>query len=651
MMSGEVGQAGVIGAVRRRKEAVFVAVVEREGTRPESHGADLERKPPLSFRAILLMNFGFFGIQYSFGLQQTAIYPIYQLLGASPHDLPILSLAGPMTGLLVQPLIGAMSDRTWSDRWGRRKPYFIIGAIGCSICLFIWPFVFALWLAVLMLWLLDISNNTAMEPYRAFISDKLPDSQLAKGFLTQSMFVGAGAVSANLSIFGFQKLFAGAAGAGLPTWVFWAFFIGAICSITTVLISVISTKEIPPTQEELAELRSKPGGPGAYIGDIVSAVRAMPIGMHKIGVVFLFQWYAIVIYWQFISVSINETVFGGDAEAAAGTAAYERFLDASGFVGLMNGTYNFVTIFAALILIGVATRFGAKWTHAVALVGAAVAMIAVSQIGTQYALLLPMILLGIAWASMMGVPYIMVASMVPKERLGVYMGIVNMMIVIPMLIQTFTFGWIYQNLLGEYGPNALIFSGVLFAIGGVAMLFVSSPKEMEESPIMPLGSPREISVYDRVIVGSDGSDASLKTVGHAAGVAQSADAKLVIVSAYNPNQRGANDRTTVGMHQDIYGEEAAKDALRASIKELKFDRARQIEQRIVPGNPAKALLDVAGTSRQNLIVVGNRGLGAVDGQLLGSVPGDVVKNAVCDVLIVQTSEEEPTSRTVPGGSA
>jgi maltose/moltooligosaccharide transporter len=161
-----------------------MAVAAKHGTRSEAQSVDLDRKPLMTFRNILLMNFGFFGIQYSFGLQQTAINPIFQLIGADAHSLPILNLAGPITGLFVQPLIGALSDRTWSDRWGRRKPYFLIGAIGCSICLFLWPFVFALWLAFILLWLLDISNNTAMEPYRAFISDKLPKSQFARGFLT-----------------------------------------------------------------------------------------------------------------------------------------------------------------------------------------------------------------------------------------------------------------------------------------------------------------------------------------------------------------------------------------------------------------------------------------------------------------------------------
>jgi maltose/moltooligosaccharide transporter len=611
-----------------------MAIAAQEGSQ-EVQSEDLERKPLLSFRAILLMNFGFFGIQYSFGLQQTAINPIYQFLGADPAQLPLLNLAGPVTGLLIQPLIGAMSDRTWSDRWGRRKPYFLIGAIGCSIILFLWPFVFALWMAFILLWLLDASNNTAMEPYRAFISDKLPDSQLARGFLTQSMFVGAGAVTANLSLFVFQQLINGTTAAGIPFWVFWAFFIGSFCSIATVLISVLSTKEIPPTPEELAELRARPSGPGTYIGDIVTAVRAMPFGMHKIGFVYLFQWYAIVVYWQFVATSIGESAFGV-------TPDEKGFEQAAGWVGLMNGTYNFVTIFAALALIGFAARFGAKWIHSVALAGAAIGMLVLSQVGNQYVALLPMVLLGIAWASMMGVPYILVASMVPKERLGVYMGIVNMMIVVPMLIQTVTFGWIFENVLGGDGTNAIVFSGVLFGIGAVAMLFVSPPRETEESEIMPLGAPRRIdNVYNRVVVGSDGTPASLVTVGHAAGVAAAADADLFVVSAYNPQATPEQPSPTAaaGEHQDLYGEEAAREAIRISIKELKKERARSIDHQIVEGSPAHALLEVAGSDPRNLIVVGNRGLGAEAGEALGSVPREVVKNAVCNVMVVQTGAE------------
>jgi maltose/moltooligosaccharide transporter len=203
------------------------------------------------------MNVGFFGIQYSFGLQQSAVNPIYDMLGASPDQIPLLNLAGPMTGLLIQPIIGAMSDKTWSPRFGRRKPYFMIGAILCSICLFLFPFSSALWMAVGLLWILDAANNTAMEPYRAFIADKLPNDQHPTGFLTQSFFTGLGITLANLSLFFFQKHITGTYGQ-LPIWVYASFFLGTICSIASVGWSVYKTPEIPPTEEELAALKKEP---------------------------------------------------------------------------------------------------------------------------------------------------------------------------------------------------------------------------------------------------------------------------------------------------------------------------------------------------------------------------------------------------------
>ena len=247
------------------------------------HATIVREKPLMTMRQILLMNLGFFGIQYSFGMQQTAVNPIYVYLGADPHDLPILNLAGPITGLVIQPLIGALSDRTWSPRWGRRKPFFLIGAIGCSICLFLFPFVAAVWMAVLLLWLLDASNNTAMEPYRAFIADKLPPSQLGKGFLAQSFFTGFGITLANVSLFVFQSLITGATSAGIPYWVVGSFMLGSVCSIATVLVSVISTPEIPPTEEELAALRAKKGGLGPALKEIWEAIVEMPPGAAQAG--------------------------------------------------------------------------------------------------------------------------------------------------------------------------------------------------------------------------------------------------------------------------------------------------------------------------------------------------------------------------------
>jgi len=605
---------------------------------------EVERRPLMTGRAILLMNLGFFGVQFSFGLTQSAVNPLFLLIGAKPDQLPILNLAGPVTGLLIQPLIGAISDRTWSPRWGRRRPFVTAGAVLCSIILFVFPFVGVLWLAVICFWLLDVGNNTSMEPYRAFISDRLPKSQLARGFLTQSMFTGAGAVLANVSLFLLQKVSAldKTAGNGVPYWMYVCFMIGTFCILLTVLTAMARTKELTPSDEELEEMRSAPKGVGYAVREIADAVRAMPVAMHKIGVVFAFQWYAMFVYWQFLAVSLGETVFNATPEQGG-----PRWDAAIAWSGLMNGAYNFVTMVSALFLVGFARRIGAKRVHAVALGLAAVALVWLAHISNQYLALVPMIGLGIFWASAVGIPYLMVASMVPAKRTGVYMGILNMMIVVPMLIETVTFGWIFTHLLDGKGSNAIMLAGVLMAIGAVAMLWVNPPDEADESPIVPLGAKRSITVYDRVVVGSDGTPTSLYAVDRAAEVAEAAQAKLVVVTAYRDDDPGTASTAGDGLHRELYGGDAARKALNKSVSGLIKERARYIEQRLVRGDAAQALLDTVGGNPANLIVVGNRGLGAREGQLLGSVPGDVVKNAVCDVLVVQTSalDEDRLFRT------
>jgi maltose/moltooligosaccharide transporter len=280
--------------------------------------------------------------------------------------------------------------------------------------------------------------------------------------------------------------------------------------------------------------------------------------------------------------------------------------------------------------------------HAASLGLAAAALIWVAHIHNQYLALVPMIGLGIFWASAVGIPYLMVASMVPAKRTGVYMGILNMMIVVPMLIETVTFGWIYNHLLDNKGSNAITLAGVLMAIGGVAMLWVDPPDEADESPIVPLGGRRSITVYDRVVVGSDGTPTSLYAVDRAAEVAQAAQARLVVVTAYSEAVGAAGGTSTAGStsmaaHRNLYGVDTARKALEKSVAGLTKERVRYVDQRLVPGDPAQALLDAVGGNPANLIVVGNRGLGATEGEVLGSVPRHVVKNAVCDVLVVQTS--------------
>ena len=429
--------------------------------------------PPLTLQQIILMNFGFFGIQYSFGLQQTAINPIFSFLNANPDELPLLNLAGPVTGLIIQPLIGAMSDRTWSPRWGRRKPFFLIGAIGCSLCLFIYPFSTALWMAVLLLWLLDASNNTAMEPYRAFIADRLPPEQHASVFLTQSFFTGLGITLANVSLYFFQKSITGQTASGIPHWVFGSFLVGSICSIGSVLLSVSKTPEIPPTEEELALIRSKKGA----LTEIAEAIKEMPKPLWQLALVYLFQWYAMFCYWQYVSHSIAQSVWKATSQNK------ELYSQAVAWTGLVNGFYNVVTFLSAFALVAMARKYGAKWVHAGALILAAIGLWMFPHMSNKYMLFIPMIGFGIAWASMMGVPYIIAVAAIPRERYGVYMGIINMMIVIPMLIQTLTFGKVYHFFLGENPGNAIMFAGALLFVAAMATLLIKTPKQESNLPM------------------------------------------------------------------------------------------------------------------------------------------------------------------------
>lgn len=428
-------------------------------------------KPSLSFWQIFNMNVGFLGIQYSFGLQQTAINPIFLYLGAPEDMLPILNIAGPITGLLVQPVIGAMSDKTWSNKWGRRKPYFLIGAILGSLCLFAFPTSPVLWFAVGLLWILDAGNNMAMEPYRAFVGDKLPEKQLSLGFQMQSLFVGAGILLANGSIVLFQEVFGGdsieVAGT-IPTWIYYSFYIGGILSLTTILWSVFKTPEIPPSPEELAEInkaKAKPlsarmAEPFVEIGD---AIKKMPPFMWKLGAVYLFQWYALFVYWQYTTPLFKLTMGYTTSEAASQSAQ-------------LSLTYNIVTMVVALALVPLTMRFGGKKVYALSLVGTAISLFCIPFIVDPILVLVPMVLFGIGWAAMMGIPYTMVSKVIPQERRGVYMGILNMMIVIPMGIETLTFGPIYKYLLGGNAINAMLFAGGFFVLSALLAMRLNPNK-------------------------------------------------------------------------------------------------------------------------------------------------------------------------------
>ena len=428
-------------------------------------------KIKLSFWQILNMNVGFFGIQYSFGLQQSAVNPIYDFLGATPDEIPLLNLAGPVTGLLVQPIIGALSDKTWHPKFGRRKPYFFIGALICSLCLLAFPYSSSLWMAAGLLWILDAGNNTAMEPYRAFVADKLDGDQQPLGFQMQSFFTGFGQTLANLSLFIFPMIFIGKTGA-LPTWVYASFFLGAICSIGSIWWSMKTTTEIPPTEQEILEMNAKKIGIFHSIVEIVTAIKEMPKVMWQLALVYLFQWYALFCYWQNSSKSIALSIW--NATPKSNPEAYEKAVSWS---GLVNGWYNIVTFLVAFLLVSYAKKYGAKYVHSTCLFIAALGFLAFPHIENKNALFFAITGFGIGWASMMGIPYLMIVASIPKERYGVYMGIINMMIVIPMIFQNLTFGYVLKHFLANDPRNAITFAGVFLLIGGLLTLRIKSKKQ------------------------------------------------------------------------------------------------------------------------------------------------------------------------------
>jgi maltose/moltooligosaccharide transporter len=426
------------------------------------------QKPRLTFWQILNMNVGFFGIQFSFGLQQSNMSPIYKYLGAHDASLPYLWLAGPITGLIVQPLIGAMSDRTVS-RFGRRTPYFLIGALICSACLLVMPLSPALWIAASLLWILDAANNITMEPYRAFVGDRLDTSQHAVGYLAQSAFTGLSQTLAYLtpSILVGLGMQANATNShGIPHVVLIAFIIGAICSITSVAWSAWTTPELPLSEQEKERMRHAPRKLGATLAEIVDAIRDMPATMRQLALMMLFQWYAMFCYWEYITLSIARSLFHTT------DSANPAFAQSALISGQMGGFYNFVAMLAAFAMMPLARRLGAKPIHVVSLLCGGLGMLLLPGMHSRALLLVPMIGVGLAWASMMGNPYAMLASSIPPARAGVYMGLFNVFIVLPMLLQILTVPLVYESLLSSNPENVIRLAGGMLLIAATLTLRV-----------------------------------------------------------------------------------------------------------------------------------------------------------------------------------
>jgi maltose/moltooligosaccharide transporter len=439
-------------------------------------------KPQLSFGQILNMNLGFFGLQYSFGLQQANMSPIYSYLGAEESKLPLLWLAGPMTGLIIQPIIGAMSDKTIT-KWGRRTPYFLIGAIFCSVALFVMPFSSTVLMAASVLWILDAANNITQEPYRAFVSDKLDKKQHSIGFLTQSAFTGLGQTLSYLTPFLLINFFAigeSSKVGKIPFTTFIAFLIGSVVSISSILWTLKTTKEIPLSEVEKEKIKKSPKGISSTFSEIFLAIKEMPLTMKLMGPMMLFSWYAMFIYWQYIAKCLSKSLYN------TVDATNPLFRKAELLVGPLGAFYNAIAFVSAFVLAYFAKKYGPKYIHSICLLLAGAGLLAIPHIHDKTLLFVPMIGMGLSWASMMGNPYIMLAGSIPPERTGVYMGIFNMFIVIPMLIETFTIPMYYQNWLGNNPINAIQFAGILLVLASLSVLFIKINKVSDDF-ILPVG--------------------------------------------------------------------------------------------------------------------------------------------------------------------
>ncbi len=447
------------------------------------------QKPRLSFWQIWNMSFGFMGIQFGWGLQLANMSGIYTYLGASPDDVPLLWLAGPMTGLLVQPIVGSMSDRTW-NRLGRRRPYFLVGAICASIALFFMPDSSVLWMAAGLLWILDASINVSMEPFRAFVADKLNVDQRTAGFVMQSFFIGVGATLANALPWLFRQYgVTGTTPSGIPLTVQYSFKIGAVVFLLSVLWTVFTTKEYPPENiEEFERQRRATYGSstglvkifkvaGELIREISSAFGNMPKTMKQLAVVQFFTWLGLFCMWMFFGLTTSYHIFG------ASGSTDPRFALGQEWGGNAFAVYSIVCFVIAFLLPKLAKATSRKTVHAISLICGGLGLLSVYFIQDKWVLLLTMVGVGIAWASILSMPYAILAGALPATRMGVYMGIFNFFIVIPEIIASIFFGRIIRAIFGEnstIAPLYVVMAGGLFMLLAAASVMLVSDEADED---------------------------------------------------------------------------------------------------------------------------------------------------------------------------
>ncbi len=423
-------------------------------------------RPRLRFWQMFNMSFGFLGIQFGWGLQLANMSAVYERLGARSDQVPMLWLAAPLTGLLVQPIVGALSDRTWG-RLGRRRPYFLTGAILASIALFVMPTSSALWMAATLLWILDASINISMEPFRAFVADKLAVSQRTAGFVMQSFFIGVGASLANALPLVFSWMgVQGSTASGVPLSVKHSFQVGAVVFFLAVLWTIVTTSEFPP-EDPAAWDRARRGrrGLGALVAEIAASIREMPATMRQLALVQLFTWLGLFCMWLFFVPATARHVFGATDPQSA---RYTQGIEWGGFTFAF---YSITCFLVALALPRLAQRTSRKTVHAVALVCGGVGLLSLYLIHNKYLLPLSMVGVGIAWASILSMPYAILSTAVPPQRMGVYMGVFNFFIVIPEIVAALGFGPLIRLVFGEGNPNAPL---DVVMLGGVCLLIAAA---------------------------------------------------------------------------------------------------------------------------------------------------------------------------------
>jgi maltose/moltooligosaccharide transporter len=427
-------------------------------------------KPTLSFWQIWNMSFGFMGIQFGWGLQMANMSSIYENLGAKPEEIPALWLAAPLTGLIVQPIIGYLSDRTWHKSLGRRRPYFLIGAILSSICLILMPNSSTLWMAAGLLWILDSSINISMEPFRAFVADNLIENQRAKGFAMQSFFIGLGATIASALPWIFTNWLDVSSipqHGQIADNVKWSFYIGAVAFLGAVVYTVFTSKEYPPTEHELEERKKEESkGFAAGFKEIGQSIVSMPPRMKQLALVQFLTWPGLFLMWFFYTPTVAVDIFGG----TPGTQAYT---DGQNLAGLTYSFENIVTFVFALALPLLARKFSMKWTHFICLILGGVGLIMINLIHSKdqvWMLFIVMGLVGIAWSSILSMPYAMLTGCLPQNKIGIYMGIFNFFIVLPEIIASLFFGKVMEHWLDGSRMAAVTIGGVLIILAAFLTL-------------------------------------------------------------------------------------------------------------------------------------------------------------------------------------